>query len=401
MQINLRANNSAQEMKAANIINGIIFSYSQIEKTLKRQCDEDPALMEKARKNGKLFLADVREMADDAILERLARIGFKTDKDKIQKIAEKFSSSEEASRKIIKKLKLILSDNDEDFLWLGLTVLWERWAADSPSFEILDESMQLGYESFGKDDRKAAEEWLKTWSQYKWLAEKWGLRTEKEFDGAFKGTQFASNWVQDFSGALDNAGVNDSGYFSKSLAVKREILESGMLTNEHTIKNFRGELAEALLSSGAIEEGDRAFEEAISDDPHWAWNYIWWADAYSLYEKNKIRDFEKARKILIRGLAAGVSSDVDVLVDRLEDLLLKKGKDASSKPARAEKNKTPCNCDPGDIVMNKETHRLSQSISSNVVYKPAQNVRKGKPGRNDLCPCGSGKKYKKCCGLAD
>jgi uncharacterized protein YecA (UPF0149 family) len=21
-----------------------------------------------------------------------------------------------------------------------------------------------------------------------------------------------------------------------------------------------------------------------------------------------------------------------------------------------------------------------------------------KPGRNDLCPCGSGKKYKKCCG---
>ena len=26
-------------------------------------------------------------------------------------------------------------------------------------------------------------------------------------------------------------------------------------------------------------------------------------------------------------------------------------------------------------------------------------VRKEKIGRNDLCPCGSGKKYKKCCGL--
>jgi uncharacterized protein YecA (UPF0149 family) len=23
---------------------------------------------------------------------------------------------------------------------------------------------------------------------------------------------------------------------------------------------------------------------------------------------------------------------------------------------------------------------------------------KGTPGRNDPCPCGSGKKYKKCCG---
>ncbi|MEG0377031.1 MAG: SEC-C metal-binding domain-containing protein, partial [Eubacterium sp.] len=30
--------------------------------------------------------------------------------------------------------------------------------------------------------------------------------------------------------------------------------------------------------------------------------------------------------------------------------------------------------------------------------KPVQASRKNKVGRNDLCPCGSGKKYKKCCG---
>ena len=31
--------------------------------------------------------------------------------------------------------------------------------------------------------------------------------------------------------------------------------------------------------------------------------------------------------------------------------------------------------------------------------RPAQQVRKyAKIGRNDPCPCGSGKKYKKCCG---
>lgn len=28
-----------------------------------------------------------------------------------------------------------------------------------------------------------------------------------------------------------------------------------------------------------------------------------------------------------------------------------------------------------------------------------QPVRKQKIGRNDPCPCGSGKKYKKCCGM--
>ena len=32
-------------------------------------------------------------------------------------------------------------------------------------------------------------------------------------------------------------------------------------------------------------------------------------------------------------------------------------------------------------------------------YKKSKTIVKGKtPGRNDPCPCGSGKKYKKCCG---
>ena len=31
-------------------------------------------------------------------------------------------------------------------------------------------------------------------------------------------------------------------------------------------------------------------------------------------------------------------------------------------------------------------------------YREANTVRSEKIGRNDPCPCGSGKKYKKCCG---
>ena len=39
---------------------------------------------------------------------------------------------------------------------------------------------------------------------------------------------------------------------------------------------------------------------------------------------------------------------------------------------------------------------------SDDVYENAESMpvpSKGKTGRNDLCPCGSGKKFKKCCGL--
>ncbi|MGH9437045.1 MAG: SEC-C metal-binding domain-containing protein, partial [Terriglobia bacterium] len=41
-----------------------------------------------------------------------------------------------------------------------------------------------------------------------------------------------------------------------------------------------------------------------------------------------------------------------------------------------------------------------QMVGGGVMEKPQQVVRREKIGRNDPCPCGSGKKYKKCHGAA-
>jgi len=47
-----------------------------------------------------------------------------------------------------------------------------------------------------------------------------------------------------------------------------------------------------------------------------------------------------------------------------------------------------------EVILSDETR---ESIITS--YKRSKTVIKGKtPGRNDPCPCGSGKKYKKCCG---
>ncbi len=50
---------------------------------------------------------------------------------------------------------------------------------------------------------------------------------------------------------------------------------------------------------------------------------------------------------------------------------------------------------------HKDTSHLSYSGGSATQAKPAGGARRGTPkvGRNDDCPCGSGKKYKKCCGM--
>jgi preprotein translocase subunit SecA len=44
-----------------------------------------------------------------------------------------------------------------------------------------------------------------------------------------------------------------------------------------------------------------------------------------------------------------------------------------------------------NILENVTTNKERES-------KKEPTIKKDKPGRNDPCPCGSGKKYKKCCG---
>lgn len=42
-----------------------------------------------------------------------------------------------------------------------------------------------------------------------------------------------------------------------------------------------------------------------------------------------------------------------------------------------------------------------QARMRDLPFGPPQPIRSTKVGRNELCPCNSGKKYKKCCGQGD
>ncbi|MCL1895702.1 MAG: SEC-C metal-binding domain-containing protein [Clostridiales bacterium] len=365
-------------MEYANANGDYYCSLSMLERVFLSECDENSAMLVKARKNGKLFRDDVRGMDDAEILARLAGIGFKTDKKGIREIASQNPSAEEASEIIIEDNGWILSDNDEDFLWLGIVVLWERWAPDCPSFEMFDDSMQLGYELEAKSIAEAANEWERTWELYKVLAEKWDLNTDQSFDEAFSGTQFISNWIQDFIDVFEDAAGNSKESLLKAASLSGEIFASGMLTNENMRKSFRGFAAQYLIRAGAVEEGDRAFEEAIRDDPHHGWYYVWWADAYSFFKYNKANDYKKALGILERGINAGVTSEEDVLYDRLDGVLKDMGVDPS--------------------VMSVEAGLVQEGRGDGAVPRAASTLKEAKVGRNEPCPCGSGKKYKKCCG---
>jgi hypothetical protein len=55
-----------------------------------------------------------------------------------------------------------------------------------------------------------------------------------------------------------------------------------------------------------------------------------------------------------------------------------------------------------DAALPEEEVALPESAERNAFYPGPQTVAKESPkiGRNDPCPCGSGKKFKKCCGAS-
>lgn len=50
-----------------------------------------------------------------------------------------------------------------------------------------------------------------------------------------------------------------------------------------------------------------------------------------------------------------------------------------------------------DLMKGFEALKIPQDLKNSLISE-TEKAKQPKPGRNDLCPCGSGKKYKKCCG---
>ena len=48
--------------------------------------------------------------------------------------------------------------------------------------------------------------------------------------------------------------------------------------------------------------------------------------------------------------------------------------------------------------MMKEHPELAEKYKANEVLRHTPATAEKGPNRNELCPCGSGKKYKQCCG---
>jgi predicted Zn-dependent protease len=173
---------------------------------------------------------------------------------------------------------------------------------------------------------------------------------------------------------------------------------------------MRRAVAESHFELGKPETADKLYREWLAADPQWGFGWVGWSDFYWLMGRKDQKDAGKAEAIFREGLSVEAVRDRDILLERFAEFCTEAGRAEEAAAARRELDALKAALKAKAAAKSRRTSTLVPPVAPAVarrgdVYpsapakEPPDVLRADpKPGRNDPCPCGSGKKYKKCCG---
>jgi hypothetical protein len=187
---------------------------------------------------------------------------------------------------------------ESDWIWVCVAVLWQRWFPDQPSFEMLDDRMQAGYELLASNDAvTACRVWLEAWSDVLRNLDKAGLPSIEEFDERFGGTQSLFNWIQNLESELWNAGLQDRQFLTARIALCEEGLQRFRSNEGLMAENRRRALAESYFELGEVDKAEALYREWLDANPRWGWGWIGWSDRYR-FTRTERQDWNRCEQSL-------------------------------------------------------------------------------------------------------
>lgn len=190
--------------------------------------------------------------------------------------------------------------------------------------------------------------------------------------------------LNEFESFIDNDAVNwllDLPFDLARTGKIKEAIEIGKVWSDITeADNFLADRAVILAEAGWKEEAHQQINEVLQRFPEDVWVRIKVGDTHS-----SLGELEEAERCYKQAL--GMSEDIydrEGVLERYIPMLREIGRNEDADALEAEEEKRRSRL--------KVTQQKQKSLSTPVRIK-------SKIGRNDPCPCGSGKKYKKCCGL--
>jgi len=365
---------------------------------------------------GKVLRSDAKRLTDSELLSKLSSFGIELDRPSLERLCDQALSAEEIAQPLLDQRTFHgrHEQMESDWIWICLSALWQRWFPDKPSLEALDDKMQAGYELRESGAVAVCRVWLEAWSDVLCILDKAGMRSIQEFDDRFGGSQSLFNWIQDLESELWNAGLEDRQFLTARIALCEEGLRRFRTDDDLMTENRRRALAESYYELGETAKAEALYRGWLHLDPRWGWGWIGWSDCYR-FTRTERRDWNRCEQILREGLAVAEVRDRADIADRLADACEEQGRDAEAAELRRQAKRSAATVEVsqsvssvGKVLRQKtQVHiggaGLPLSEMSNMAAMlrgtsaPAP-VTKQKVGRNEPCPCGSGKKFKKCCG---
>lgn len=391
-------------------------SYIALNRIVEERMAQDASYRRDLERKRRPLLSHGRSMLDDELLAKLRQLGIDAQPPWIVDSFPNFVSAEAMSSAMVACAEAGLPGAEADWVWIAITCLWERWQPNLPNMEMVDDKMQAGYAALNAGDTlQACRLWLETWHGILDIIDRAGVDSLDDFDDQFGGTQSVFNWVQDLETELHNAGIDEPRFFHERISLCEMMLDR-FSDGKLSIDNFKAALAESHFELGNRQTGDRLFRAWLDETPQWGSGWISWSDYYWLFPKAERNDPPRAEQILQEGLATpGVENRLHIL-ERLLDLYEETGKDREAvgvreeiEQARKTKTATTVRLTPDSLQAMQRSDFVEDELSHEDLPIPARRLHPGhsvdggsfggkrRVGRNEPCPCGSGKKYKKCC----
>jgi tetratricopeptide (TPR) repeat protein len=388
-----------------------MLSWVAMERIYERQTLPDAKLRKQA--GTRPLRADAQSLTDGELLAKLRSFGIEVDRAWLERRCERALSAEEIAGPLMGQSGR--RGLESDWIWICVAILWRRWFPEQPSFEVLDDKMQAGYELLKTSSAVATcRIWLEAWNDVLRILDKVGLESIEDFDERFRGTQSLFNWIQDLESELWNTGLEDRQFLTARIQVCEEGLRRFRSDDELLTENRRRALAESYYELDETDKTEALYRDWLKADPGWGWGWIGWSDCYR-FTRTERQDLKRCEQILQEGLSIAEVRDRADLAERLADLYEEQGRNEEVQKYRrqaetaAAATETKFEVRSGGTVSRQKTKiqfggtGLPLSELPNLAAQlrgtsaPAP-VTRPKVGRNEPCPCGSGKKFKKCCG---
>jgi tetratricopeptide (TPR) repeat protein len=385
-----------------------------MDRIVERQRAKDAAY----RKQGadKVLRSDATRLTDGELLAKLRSFGIEMDRPTLERLCDQALSAEEIAQPLLDQRTFHgrQQQMESDWIWICLSALWQRWFPDKPSFEALDDKMQAGYELRDSGAVAVCRVWLEAWNDVLRILDKAGMRSIQEFDERFGGSQSLFNWIQDLEDELWNAGLEDRQFLTARIALCEEGLRRFRTDDDLMTENRRRALAESYYELGEPDKAEALYRGWLHLDPRWGWGWIGWSDCYR-FTRTERRDWSRCEQILREGLSIADVRDHADIADRLADACEEQGRAEEAAEFRRQARRSAATVEvsqsvssAGKVLRQKtqvsfggpglplsEMSNLAAALRGTPASAP---ITSQKVGRNEPCPCGSGKKFKKCCG---